>query len=283
MNDQDRRPSHPKKKLVFPALAQFPPAVFDVDSVPEDSTSLRLVEKAVKFSRLSQLKLLTKLWCFGINDERLRTIAQCVALKQLFLEDVRLADLSPLAQLQGLDSLSVAIAPKAASLDQLANLGWLEGLRIEHFKAVTSLDPLKRLSKLQCLAVAGSMWTRMTVDSLAPLATLKELRFLHLTNLKARDESLEPLRQLTLLEELECANFYPMEQFARLRAALPHVRCMWFSPVVSARHMACKKCGLMKMVMLSGKGTRTLCRDCDEARIRKHEDAFNEIAMRSIE
>jgi hypothetical protein len=118
----------------------------------------------------------------------------------------------------------------------------------------------------------------MTVETLAPLSALKALRFLHLTNLKATDNSLEPLRELTDLEELECANFYPMEQFAKLAAALPQTRCTWFSPAVPFPNFPCKKCGQSQRVMLAGKGSSTLCRVCDESRVRKHEDAFRAIA-----
>ncbi len=173
MHGHDDPISHPMKRSLFPALATFLPASSDVATVPSDSTSLRLVEEAVGFSRLPQLSLLTKLWCFGINADRLRIIAQCVKLKHLFVENLRVADLSPIERLQSLVCLSLEVAPKVASLDQLAELGWLEGLRVEHFKSVTSLEPLKRLSNLQGLAVAGSIWTRLTVDSLSPLSARK--------------------------------------------------------------------------------------------------------------
>jgi hypothetical protein len=120
----------------------------------------------------------------------------------------------------------------------------------------------------------------MTVESLSALSTLTALKFLHLTNLKPLDNSLEPLRGLSALEELECANFYAMEEFAHLAAALRHTRCAGFAPFVPLPAVACKKCGQNQLVLLTGKGASTLCLACDQLRVRNHEEAFWAIARR---
>lgn len=270
--------SHPLENLLFPALDEFPPGAKDLAAVRDDVTALRLVEDAAGFDNLSRLARLKKLWCFKIDEAKLREIAQCVSLRHLFLGGLRVADCTSLARLRMLESLSLETAHKVRNLDPLGELDQLTALGVLHFKSVRSLAPLRTLKRLRALAVAGSMWTRMTVESLSPLSELKELRLLHLTNRKPQDESLEALHELKSLEKLECGNFYPMEQFARLRAALPRTRCHWFSPAESMPIGECKKCGQASLVMLSGKGTRTACRSCDAVRIRRHEDAFNAIA-----
>jgi hypothetical protein len=271
---------HHKKALLFPALAGFPEATEDLADVPKTTGSVRSIEKVLNFPELVNLSGLKRLWCFGISPEKLQTISQCVTLTHLFIETVRANDLSPLARLRNLESLSIETAPKVEALDQFGDFDWLDGLALLHFPSVKSIEPLGRLSKIQALAIAGSMWTRMTIESLAPISSLKCLRFLHLTNLKAVDNSLEPLQELTTLEELECGNFFPMEQFARLAAALPQARCTWFSPLVSLGSLPCKKCGRTDLVLLTGKGATRLCRTCDEARVRKHEEAFHAMAGR---
>ncbi len=73
------------------------------------------------------------------------------------------------------------------------------------------------------------MWTTMRVASLAPLSRLQDLRWLFLTNCRAVDRSLRPLYSLARLEVLDCAAFFPDEEFVRLRAALPRLRCDWFN------------------------------------------------------
>jgi hypothetical protein len=269
---------HPQKSLLFPAFFGFSDAVRDVADIPDGATSVRLVEKVLNFEALPNRRGLTKLWCFGVDDRRLRILASCESLTQLFMNGLRVADLSPLARGLKLETLSLDTALKIQSLDWVAAHGDLKRLSITHFRSVTSLGPLAGLTQLQALAVAGSMWTRMTVESLAPLSNLTKLTFLHLTNLKPVDASLEPLHGLTALEELECANFYPMEEFAKLAAALRQTRCDWFEPCVRFPHVACKKCGQQELVLLTGMGARTLCRACDQKRVRKHEDAFWAIA-----
>jgi len=272
--------THPGKSLIFPALAGFPDAVVDVADIPRGATSVRLIEKVRNFELLPTRKGVARLWCFGVDDRRLRTIASCESLTRLFVEGVRGDDLSQLAHLPKLESLSLESAPKIKSLDWVREFGGLKGLGVLDFRLVNSLGPLSGLTELQALAVAGSLWTRMTVESLSPLSNLTRLKFLHLMNLKPLDGSLELLQGLTLLEALECANFYPMEEFARLAAALPQTHCAWFDPFVPLPHVACKKCGKNELVLLTGKGARTFCQTCDEPRVRKHEDAFWAIARR---
>jgi hypothetical protein len=270
--------NHPHKALLFPALAGFTPAVGDVAEIPEGATSARLVQDVRNFHELSSRVRLAKLWCFGIDETRLRTIASCESLTNLFIDGVRVDDLSLLGRLRKLESLSLEGAPKIRSLDWVREFDHLKGLALLDFRAVNQLGPLADLAQLRALAVAGSMWTRMTVESLSPLSTLTALKFLHLTNLKPLDRSLEPLRRLSALEELECANFYPMEEFASLAAALPHTTCSWFTPFVPFPSIPCKKCGQTRLVLRTGMPTATLCLACDQARVRKHEAAFGAIA-----
>jgi Leucine-rich repeat (LRR) protein len=270
-----------EKSLLFPALASFPDAVHDVAEVPQSATSARLVQKVRNFHELASRPALKRLLCFGIDQKQLQTVSSCEALTQLYIDGLRVDDFSRLARLGNLEAMSLETAHKISSLDGIADFGSLHGLRIEHFKNVKSLAPLRELTQLRALAVAGSIWTRMTVESLSPLSSLRGLKFLHLTNLKPLDNSLEPLRALTSLEELECANFYPMEEFAKLAAALPRTRCDWFNPVMALPDVPCKKCGQCQLVLLTGKGSSGLCRTCDDERIRKHEDSFRSIVSGS--
>lgn len=79
---------------------------------------------------------------------------------------------------------------RVASLEELAPFRDVEALGVVHFPKVRSLDPLGEFRALKALVVAGGGWTRMTVDRLAPLASLTGLRFLHLTNLSSRSQAL---------------------------------------------------------------------------------------------
>jgi len=130
---------------------------------------------------------------------------------------------------------------------------------------------------LQQLAIAGSIWTRMKIESLKRLSSLRNLKYIHLTNLKAEDESLKPLAELNQLEKLEIATFYPMEEVAWLSGRLKKTECSWFRPYMELP-FDCPKCEKNMMVMLTGKGNPNLCKECDAKRLAKHVAEFEEVA-----
>jgi len=89
---------------------------------------------------------------------------------------------------------------------------------------------------------------------------------------------LRPLAGLPGLARLDIANFYPMEQFAWLSVQLPNTYCGWFKPYIEVSGILCKRCNGRTMVMLSGRGTRNLCKNCDTAMLAKHVERFNKYA-----
>jgi len=262
---------------LYPALVGFPPAVAVVPDAPSDVTDMRLVADARGWERLPECRSLARLWCFRVNQQRLAVITQCRSLKRLYLEGIR-APLHGLAELTNLVVLSLDSAPLLSSLDEIPTHAPLEGLSITNAPKVSDLTPIRDRHQLRALNVSGGMWSRMTVDSLDPLGGLTRLRSLDLLNLKVRDESLEALGSLVGLKELNLANFYPLREFARLSARLKHTQCSWFRPTVDLPNVRCPRCGKTSLVVLTGKGTRTMCRSCDTERIRRHEDLFQELA-----
>ena len=191
------------------------------------------------------------------------------------MRDIKAEDFGCLKDLTNLRILSLETCSKAKSLAAFSGLETLSGLAITHFKNVHDLGPLAKLKSLKALAVSGSMWTRMKVDSFKPIEELKNLELLHLTNIKAEDESLRPLGELQRLKHLDIANFYPMSEFAKLSQKLRATECTWFQPYIEIKHMECKKCGGATMVMLTGKRKPTLCSHCDNKKLEKHVRDWN--------
>jgi len=167
---------------------------------------------------------------------------------------------------------------RVTSFVDFGELHSLTGLALCHFKNVHDLAPLSELRMLKSLAVAGSLWTRMHVASFAPLEKLKQLELLHLTNIKALDESLLTLSALTNLRRLDIANFYPMSEFARLAQSLKSTECTWFKPYVELTNFRCKKCDQTTMLMLSGSRKPMLCIRCDAKKLAKHVHEWNQAA-----
>jgi len=267
---------------VFPAMAGFPEAFTNVAEVPKNVKLLRLVSKAQHLPLLPELSQLERLWCFDLNAKSAPIVGSLSSLRRLYVDGIRLEGVRALTGLTQLEVLSLERCTGVTSLAELASFQGVKALGVTHFPNVHSLKPLRQFGSLNALVAAGGMWTRMTVESLAPLALLRELRFLHLSNLKALDESLGPLAELSGLEILELPNFYPVEEFARLSARLRKTKCTWFASFIAmGASMLCPKCGHGSMVLLTGKGMPTLCSLCDEVRLKKHDDHFRNLAART--
>lgn len=185
--------------------------------------------------------------------------------------------MSCLENLSNLKTLGIERCSKITSLEFLRGFTSLSGLAIVHFKNVDDLTPLSELKSLRALAVEGSMWTRMRVQSFSPLGSLENLEFLSLGNTKALDESLEPLGNLRNLQNLHLANFYPMEEFARLSQKLKNTNCNWLQPYTNVECFACKKCKANMMVMLTGKRKPLLCTQCDREALNRYVEKWNDL------
>ena len=262
---------------IFPSRLNWPQSTNNLDEIPRRTEAVRLVSKATGYDKLIEFKQLSALWCFGVDQKKLIQISECKSLNKLYLDyQLRIEDLSPLQRLPLLDVLRLDSCSRISSLEQLGELRHLTGLAIENFKNVHDIKPLSMLTDLSELAVEGSIWTRMKINSLEPITKLANLQYLSLTNLKVMDESLVPLHALKNLKQLLIANFYPAAEFATLAAKLPGCECQWFEPFVSLS-LGCKTCDEENRVMLSGKGTSTLCPRCDAARLQRHVDEFERI------
>jgi len=259
---------------IFPARCEWDRALDDVSKAAADAVRIRLVSKAKHIDKLPTFPRLKSLWCFDIAAPQLESICRCVSIESLYIDNVKTEDLTGFTRLPELKVLGLERCSKVNSLVDLADLQSLEGLAITHFKNVHDLAPLSRLTNLRSLAVAGSMWTTMRVESLKPLERLTNLEFLHLTNIKASDRSLRPLGGLTKLKKLDIAGFYPTSEFAWLSRRLPSTECSWFKPYVEFEFSRCKNCDGPK-VMLTGKGTTTICVTCDKSRLEKHLREWN--------
>lgn len=139
---------------------------------------------------------------------------------------------------------------------------------------VREIQPLARLKDLRELAVTGSVWARMNIHSFEPLTEISGMEFLHLTNINPADAFLKPLENLQRLKQLDIANSFSMEDFAKLAAVLPETNCIWFKPYVQISFEHCKKCEKETMVMLTGKRKSSICSNCDVQKLTKHIEAF---------
>jgi len=254
---------------IFPAHCEWPQAIDDVRKAPLDAAAIRLIARARFLEELQSRGGLKALWCFDVDTEALHKICECSSLESLYIDGIVTNDLGVLRKLRGLKILRLEACTRVTSFDDLGQLVSLRGLALTHFANVHDLGPLSGLRQLTALAVSGSMWTRMRVASFAPLASLKQLELLHLTNIKAEDESLTPLGTLTGLKHLDLANFYPSKEFAVLSQNLKSTECSWFKPFTEVGFAKCERCG-GKKAMLTGKRKPIICPRCQRDKFERH-------------
>jgi hypothetical protein len=185
-------------------------------------------------------------------------------------------DLSGIQYLQSLRYLRIGSSTRVESLQPLIGLTGLKILDIENFKLISDFTPLLSLVGLESLAVTGSMWTRQKVASLEPFSQMTWLK--HLAVDTSSVKSLRPLASLKGLRTLDIGGRLPMQEYAWLSAKLPDTDCRWFSPYLDLSLSGigrCKRCQNESMIMLAGRGTKTLCLTCDKTDVDKHVLAFN--------
>lgn len=106
-------------------------------------------------------------------------------------------------------------------LREARNLIWLE---LENIKRISDLTPIGEMRQLQGLAISGSVWTTQVVDTLEPIGLLQGLRYLSITNLRAKDKTLRPLFSLSSLEHFRAALWWSESELRHLYEANPKLR-----------------------------------------------------------
>ncbi len=165
------------------------------------------------------------------------------------------------------------------SLDQLENFPNLETLWVYGSDKLANIEGVQFAKKLKSLTIWPSFSANITLGTLAPVAALNELEELIFSG-KTRDGSLEFLGSLQHLRTTFFSNSYSWEEIARFEASHPKVEFPWKGGVVHDANpsiLKCKKCNLPQAV-LSGKGLRLSCPQCDGVYLKKHVERYRKIS-----
>lgn len=142
-------------------------------------------------------------------------------IEGLYVKWSGIRSLEALTAAGGLRHFHLGSSPGLTSIEPLAALAGLRTLGLENVKRIHDLGPLTGLSRLEGLAVEGSTWTTQRVDTLSPIGSLTELRYLSLANLRAEDRTLRPLFALRKLREFHAAQWWDEEELATIRRLNP--------------------------------------------------------------
>jgi hypothetical protein len=213
-------------------VSNRPPPAADWSNLPGDGSRLFVTRDAPPLPPGQSLPRLKELWTYWLKPAALQSLLAASSLELLSISGSHAPDLDFLRAQPRLCGLAIDWSNKARSIGMLAALTGLELLSLQDLKHVHDLAPLAGLANLRALQIAGGMDSRMEIESLGPLAGLS-LADLRLANVRIGDGRLDALAALPRLETLSIAsNAAPLDEFARLSALIPDVRCDNFQPYV---------------------------------------------------
>ena len=251
------------------------PIIEDLAIVPHGATFVATRGTATNLALLPHLANIVAVWANPASLELFRACAGCPQLRALYVAHFKRLGEVPLAGARALEHLLLNWAPQLVDLSFLRALPTLRTLYLDSMKRI-NLETLPELPNLHGLHLGGGMWDALKVSSLSPLRRLPGLRFLTLSNVRVLDASLRPVASLTELREVRLPNFFEVEEFARLSAALPNATGNALTPVFAAFEdmpaerlpHRCSQCGGPRR-MMTGKPAVLLCPNCDAAKMRK--------------
>ncbi|MED5224625.1 leucine-rich repeat domain-containing protein [Bacillus safensis] len=246
-----------------------PEVAHDLANVDENSTELLITGKTKNIERLKSFSNLTKLWIYKVNQKEFNTILSLVNPKMLYMRELRVEDLSIISSLKDVEVLALEWNTKAQSLWDLSKNTFLKTLSITDFSKLNDIAPLQKKTDLEWLELSGGLFNSLNLNTLQPLRYLKNLTYLCLSNIKVKDESLEPISKLVGLKELEISNQFPIEEYARLSVTLPNTKCDRFAPYIFLSSPI-----VDKDVMVIGKRKPKLNSKVDGAKLQKYEEQF---------
>ena len=217
------------------------------------------------------------LWVSGLDQASFEKVITRYG-KQFLALDLdkcpRITDLSPLEDLRRLRLVDIFWNQRATRLWDFSRNPALAGLRLRDFTRLHHLRDLRAGASLVELDFGDALWPTSTYESLEPLTALRELRSLAFNPKRIDDGRIEPIGELTWLEELEIpANMFTTRQFAWLRSRLPDtVNSGVLAPILEVTPF--EDGGKIKDVLLVGKRKPLLSSVADQARISKHVDDF---------
>lgn len=213
----------------------------------------------------------------GIHGDHLPSLCAHLRVARLHLYEIRAANLAPLAHVSGLRELAICWNTKVNFLRFVSEMKELQTLVLEDTPKVNDLSPLAACTSLSALEFSGGIWNKNRARTLEPVAAMPNLRYLSLFNLTVAQGGLAPLERCSALRELAVSNQFATEDYARLAARLPGVKCDMFAPWV---RLATPVAG--KDVLVVGKRKPMLNSEKDAARIARYEEAFRKLKDRYV-
>jgi hypothetical protein len=241
----------------------------DLAEIPDDARYASFSSSGTNLDRLADLTSLEVLEGGESSPVVRALLPRLPRLRELSTTDV---DMSSVEWLGALPKLEFAYVCAGSRLRDPRPLSELPSLRYLFLDAdgLRSLSGFAGCTQLTSLHVhAGS------VDSLAPLGGLDNLRYLSVWTGRVADGSLAPLARLHGLRGLTITpGSFSVAELAGLAAALPVTAGPHLSPFIDPDAWLgkgeCRRCGRKDVLVTAGKPRRVLCPACNSNAIQKH-------------
>lgn len=250
-------------------IDERPQFIDDLNDVDENSTELLIRGKTKNIERLKSFSNLKKLWIYTVNQNEFNKILSLANPKMLHIYELKAEDLSIIGSLKDLEVLALEWNTKAQILWDISKNTSLKSLSIKDFSKLYDISNLQKSTSLELLDLSGGIWNSLNLYTLQPLRYLNNLKFLGLSNIRVKDESLEPISELIKLQELEISNQFPTEEYARLSVSLKNTKCNCFEPYIFLSNPIDDK-----DVMVVGKRKPFLNSKVDVKKLQKYEQQF---------
>ncbi len=214
-----------------PYLGPFPDMVHcdDILTVPASSKFLSISRKCKNLDAIVNLRGVQRVHC-TLQDGLLDQLAPLPKLRYLQVAFPRTDDIPSFRPLKQITTLVLRCNKHQTSLKFLNGVDNLKSLCVSEAMGVSQLTPLGRMRDLCELYIDGTISGRNTVQTLAPLAKLKELRYaLLLLRVEERNRTLKHLHSLSKLAFLHLSNDYSDEEYDKLLAAVPGLKQIRFN------------------------------------------------------
>ena len=247
----------------------------DLKDLKGNEKSIIISTKSKNLQRIEELDI-ENLWLIGAKEKDLELILEKFKLKYLSLYQVLAKDLSILENQNELEGLSIEWNTKSENIWNLSKNKNLTYLEITDFSKIYDISNISQAKNLEFLSIGGGINKPMKIKSLSPIASLKQLTNLSLTNLKIDDNSLRPIAEIKELKNLDISNQFETKEYAFLSANMPNTKCILFQP-----YTYCNITGSNKEViwdtMITGKRKPFLLSTKDKIKIEKYQLEFEKL------
>jgi len=175
-------------------------------------------------AELPNLEEVKYLWFVSrVNQKMFEAACRIPNLEGLFIKWSGIKNIDALRIPKNLRHLRLGGSSQVESIDVFNEIDSLVTLDLQQLNKISDFSVLSKLTALEGLGLDGGMWTAQKIDTLKPLAKLRNLKYLTLINTHLKDKSFDPILNLTELIRFDSSWNYPESEFEKLKS-LPKLK-----------------------------------------------------------